>query len=144
MVKGTKKNAIKTPFSCLLEVKLFINMRKIKILKKNTPKSSLYLLYFRIYLLYKRPILLSKCPIWFGSWKNLPLIWIYLITGYFINGFYCITCSIMEKSLTGLDACPEILLSWFRARNSASFLPRQILISRPTSTRNRCGSIASD
>ena len=31
-----------------------------------------------------------------------------------------LTCSIMEKPHTGLDECPRILLSCFRARNSVS------------------------
>ena len=31
----------------------------------------------------------------------------------------CLTCSIMEKPHTGLDDCLRILLSCFRARNSA-------------------------
>ena len=34
------------------------------------------------------------------------------------------TCSIMEKPNTGLDDCPRILLSFFRARNS---VPRHLL-----------------
>ena len=32
------------------------------------------------------------------------------------------TCSIMEKPHTGLDDCLRVLLSCFRARNSAAFL----------------------
>ena len=31
-----------------------------------------------------------------------------------------LTCSIMEKLHKGLDECPRILLSWFRARNFAA------------------------
>ena len=32
----------------------------------------------------------------------------------------CLTCSIMEKSHTGLDECPWILLFYLRARNSVA------------------------
>ena len=38
MIKGTQKNTNKTSFSCHLEVKLFENIRKIKIVLSNIPK----------------------------------------------------------------------------------------------------------
>ena len=44
-----------------------------------------------------------------------------------------LTCSIMEKPHTGLGECPSILLSCFRARNSASKakpVPRNGLFNR--------------
>ena len=41
-----------------------------------------------------------------------------------------LTCSIMEKRQTGLDGCPRILLSCFRARNSAL---QPSAITRPAS-----------
>ena len=34
-----------------------------------------------------------------------------------------LTCFIMDKPHTGLDECPRILLSCFRARNSAAVGP---------------------
>ena len=37
-----------------------------------------------------------------------------------------LTCSIMEKPHTGLDECPRILLSCFRARNSDFGVGREI------------------
>ena len=57
----------------------------------------------------------------YDSWTVVqPCMWLKEEPNQFSMGqtAQSVTCSIMEKPLTGLDECPRILLSCFKARNS--------------------------
>ena len=77
-----------------------------------------------------------------GQWSN-PEYWFKEVPSQFSIGqtAQSLTCSTMEKPHTGLDDCPRILLSCFRARNSGKeegFLPRFLC---PFNVYYTCGSV---
>ena len=57
-----------------------------------------------------------------GQWSNSTLYLVQRRAKPDLHGqtAQSLTCSIMEKPHTGLDECPRILLSCFKARNSGS------------------------
>ena len=62
-----------------------------------------------------------------GAWKSQA-------SSPWAKQYRALTCCIMEKPDTGLDECPRILLSCFRARNSGRRLPQRCFVALPSSS----------